>query len=115
MSSQDVKKIRDPEKFNVENKVMGGDWQKVSDPGAFEANRLFDKWQNKYFPDPAASGAGAPAGSPPADPAVQFDTRRQEYADQARAAGAQRTGNDADLLGFGVSRRRAGQARRILG
>jgi hypothetical protein len=113
MSSQDVKKIRDPEKFNVENKVMGGDWQKYSDPGASEANRLFDKWENKYFPPPPPPPGTE--GSTPADPAVQFETRRQQYSDQARAAGAQRTGNDADLLGFGVSRKRVGEARRILG
>jgi hypothetical protein len=55
-----------------------------------------------------------PVDNLPLDP-VQFDTRSQDYSSQARAAGATRTGNDADLLGFTSAYRRAGQARKILG
>lgn len=44
-----------------------------------------------------------------------FETRKQAVKEQARAAGAARTDNDADLLGYSPRRKRAGQARAMLG
>jgi hypothetical protein len=66
-----------------------------------------DNPPRKPPPKPAAAGR---------IPTEQFETRRQDYSRSASAAGAQRTGSDADLLGFVGSRaRRAGAARRIFG
>lgn len=64
-------------------------------------------------PVPGGSSTGSQKSNPAPDP-VQFATLRQSMDDSARAAGATRTGNDADLLGFVRPRRLAGQARRIL-
>lgn len=44
----------------------------------------------------------------------EFETREQAISQQARAAGAARLDNDADLLGF-TSPRRKGQTRALLG
>lgn len=65
--------------------------------------------------DPDRGGRPSPPrGSPAPDP-VQFETRRQDLAGRARAAGVTLTGSDADLLGYSAMRKRAGAARRILG
>jgi hypothetical protein len=79
-----------------------------SDP----ATKLLLNW-NKTDAD-KKKNPPPPDDGTPLDP-VQFDTRSQDYSSQARAAGATRTGNDADLLGFTSAYRRAGQARKILG
>lgn len=61
---------------------------------------------NKSTPPP-------PGGDAPSDP-VQFQTRRQDLERRAASAGARRSANDADLLGFtGTASRNS--ARKILG
>lgn len=66
-------------------------------------------------PDEGQKGPPKPPGSPPGpDPTEQFSTRAQDLAHRAAGAGARRSDNDADLLGFTRTATR-GAARKILG
>lgn len=85
-----------------------------------EARRFGKKLENDIAPDvkpDAPAGPAAPASGTPriVARAQDFETRAQVLGEQARAAGAARLDNEADLLGFALPRRRAGQARQLLG
>lgn len=85
-----------------------------------EARRFGKKLENDIAPDvkpDAPAGPAAPAAGAPHIVArgQDFETRAQVLGNAARAAGATRSDNEADLLGFAPSRRRVGQARALLG
>lgn len=107
MSTSDQDNFKTSSAFNRTAAFFGDDRADTSDQTKEKEDR-----KRREAADAAAKAAAA--GRVP-DP-MQFETRRQDYSSAASAAGAQRTGSDADLLGFVGSRaRRAGAARRILG
>ena len=85
-----------------------------------EGKRFERRLRNDIAPDlaPNAPGAAAaelgPSNARIENRARAFETRAQAITQQARAAGATRTDNDADLLGFTVPKRK-GAARAVLG
>jgi hypothetical protein len=58
--------------------------------------------------------APAPVPSPPAERSKDFDLREQSLGQRASAAGAVRSDNEADLLGYTPPRKRS-VSREILG
>lgn len=85
-----------------------------------EVRRFGKKIENDLSPDVkpgVPAGPAAPASGTPRIVARgrDFETRAQVLGEQARSAGATRTENEADLLGFVLPRRRVGQARALLG
>lgn len=88
-----------------------------------EVKRFGRKLEDDIAPDlkpgePGGEGAAAAELAPKNERienrAQAFETRAQKMGAQARAAGATRTDNEADLLGFTVPKRK-GAARAILG
>ena len=85
-----------------------------------EGKRFERRLRNDIAPDlkprvPGdAAGELAPRDERIVNRAQAFETRAQAITQQARAAGATRTDNDADLLGFTVPKRK-GAARAVLG
>lgn len=71
---------------------------------------------DKKAPEPMPVAAAAPMPEAPAIAArtPEFDVREQAMGQRASAAGAQRSDNDADVLGFALPRKRSA-GRAILG
>jgi hypothetical protein len=85
-------------------------------PVVSDIGRLGKKLIGGLIPD-APSPAGLPSRGDPAvaNRTAEFATREASVKRQAAAAGAQRSENDADLLGYTAPRRKSAATRSLLG
>jgi hypothetical protein len=84
--------------------------------GVSDIFKLGKKAVGSLIPD-APSPTGLPSSGDPAvaNRTAEFATREASIKRQAVAAGAQRSENDADLLGYTPARRKSAAARHLLG
>jgi hypothetical protein len=84
--------------------------------GVSDIFKLGKKAIGGLMPDaPSPAALPSPGGSAVANRTAEFATREANIKRQATAAGAQRSENDADLLGYTPARRKSAAARHLLG
>lgn len=114
MSSTDVQNVRDWRKETTDATPLEQNLDPVTILASGAEDSNLDWLDKRVNNDPPSPSAGTGAGQTSREEAIQFKTRKQNLERSASAAGARRSDNDADLLGFTTPARK-GAARKVLG